>query len=118
MNGEGTILVVDDTHASLKLLTDILRAAGYQVRPADSGELALASAVESPPDLILLDITMPDMDGFEVCRRMKSDERLKDTPVIFISALNETMDKENAFGVGGVDYVTIDSCTNTATVRA
>lgn len=106
MNGEGTILVVDDTYASLKLLTDILRAAGYQVRPADSGELALASAVESPPDLILLDITMPAMDGFEVCRRMMSDERLKDTPVIFISALNETMDKVKAFGVGGVDYVT------------
>lgn len=106
MNDESTILVVDDTHASLKLLTDILGAAGYQVRPSDSGELALASATENPPDLILLDISMPGMDGFEVCRRLKSDTRLADIPVIFISALSETMDKVTAFAAGGVDYVT------------
>ena len=106
MNGASTILVVDDTHSSLKLLTDILRAAGYLVRPADSGELALASAAENPPDLILLDISMPEMDGFEVCRRLKSQERLRDIPVIFISALSETTDKVKAFAAGGVDFVT------------
>jgi signal transduction histidine kinase len=106
MEQKGTVLVVDDTHSALKLLTDILKAAGFQVRPADSGELALASAAESPPDLILLDINMPVLDGYEVCRRLKRDERLKEIPVIFISALSETIDKVKAFGVGGVDYVT------------
>lgn len=106
MEQNGTVLVVDDTHTALKLLADILKAAGFQVRPADSGELALASAAGSPPDLILLDINMPALDGYEVCRRLKRDERLKDIPVIFISALSETIDKVKAFGVGGVDYVT------------
>lgn len=105
MNTNSTILVVDDTHSSLKLLTDMLTAKGYQVRPADSGEIALASAAAKPPDLILLDINMPGMDGFEVCRRLKAQERFRDIPVLFISALSGTEDKLRAFQAGGVDYV-------------
>jgi putative two-component system response regulator len=101
-----TILVVDDTHPSLKLLTDMLTAHGYEARPADSGELALASAAAKPPALILLDINMPGMDGFEVCRRLKAQERFRDIPVLFISALDDTDDKVRAFRAGGVDYVT------------
>ncbi len=106
MTDRGSILVVDDTHASLKLLTDILVGAGFHVRPADSGELALASASAKPPALILLDVNMPGMDGFEVCRRLKEDERLSDIPVLFISALNDMNDKLSAFNAGGQDYIT------------
>ena len=102
----GDILVVDDTPANLQLLTGMLKERGYKVRPAPSGELALRGALVSPPDLILLDITMPRMDGFEVCARLKADERLRDIPVLFISALNEASDKVRAFHAGGVDYVT------------
>jgi two-component system sensor histidine kinase/response regulator len=100
------ILVVDDTPANLQLLTAMLKDRGYKVRPAPSGELALRAAQSSPPDLILLDITMPGMDGFEVCSRLKANEALRDIPVLFISALNETADKVRAFQAGGVDYVT------------
>lgn len=100
------ILVVDDTPANLSLLSDILRSAGYKVRPAPSGRLALQSAQTDPPDLILLDINMPEMNGFEVCRKIKADERLTPIPVLFISALAETEDKIRAFQAGGVDYIT------------
>ncbi|MFB3904837.1 MAG: ATP-binding protein [Acidobacteriota bacterium] len=100
------ILVVDDTPANLDLLAAMLRGKGYKVRPVPAGRLALRAAASSPPDLILLDINMPDMSGYEVCRRLKSDDRLKDIPVIFISALQEAMDKVSAFSSGGVDYVT------------
>lgn len=100
------VLVVDDTPANLSLLSDILRSAGYKVRPAPSGRLALQSARTDPPDLILLDINMPEMNGFEVCRNIKDDERLKSIPVLFISALAETEDKVRAFQAGGVDYIT------------
>ena len=100
------ILVVDDTSANLKTLTAILSERGYQVRPAINGEIALNTARKKLPDLILLDIRMPGMDGYEVCRRLKEDQLTRDIPVIFISALDETMDKVKAFELGGVDYIT------------
>lgn len=100
------VIVVDDTPANLQLLTGMLKERGYKVRPVPSGKLALQAAKNDPPDLILLDIMMPEMDGYEVCERLKADEKLREISVIFISALNETMDKVRAFGVGGVDYVT------------
>jgi two-component system sensor histidine kinase/response regulator len=84
----------------------MLKEQGYKVRPVPSGKLALQVAQIEPPDLILLDILMPEMNGYEVCERLKADKRLKEIPVIFISALGETMDKVKAFSVGGVDYVT------------
>lgn len=105
-NRQESIVVVDDTPENLRLLIEILSEQGYRVRPAPNGELGLGSIEKEPPDLILLDILMPDMDGFEVCRRLKADERLRDIPVIFISALNEVFDKVTAFDVGGVDYIT------------
>ena len=101
-----SILIVDDVPANLHVLTGILKQCGYKVRPAPSGSLALAAARHSPPDLILLDIHMPEMDGLEVCRRLKADETLREIPVIFISALAETRDKIHAFDTGGVDYIT------------
>jgi two-component system, sensor histidine kinase and response regulator len=100
------ILVVDDTPANLRVLTGMLKERGYKVRPAPGGRAALAAAKEQPPDLVLLDINMPDLNGYEVCAQMKRDERMQDIPVLFISALNETIDKVMAFGVGGVDYIT------------
>ena len=102
----GNILVVDDAPANLHLLSGMLKEKGYKARPVPSGRLALRAARSEPPDLILLDINMPEMDGYEVCRRLKQDHRLKEIPVIFISALSETLDKVKAFTVGGVDYVT------------
>jgi two-component system, sensor histidine kinase and response regulator len=101
-----SIMVVDDTSANLKLLQEMLRAKGYLVLTFLRGAMALKAAAKSPPDLILLDINMPEMSGFEVCERLKADEVLKDIPVIFISALTETADKVKAFAVGGVDYIT------------
>ncbi|MEJ2200385.1 MAG: response regulator [Desulfuromonadaceae bacterium] len=100
------ILVVDDNINNLKLLEGILRAAGYLVRLATDGELALRSAMVQPPALILLDIRMPGMDGFEVCRRLKADERTQDIPVIFISILEDEHDKVDGFKAGAVDYLT------------
>ena len=102
----GNILVVDDVPANLTLLTGMLKEKGHRVRPVPSGKLALKAVEHELPDLILLDITMPEMDGFEVCRRLKQDTRFHDIPIIFISALTETLDKVKAFGSGGVDYVT------------
>lgn len=101
-----SILVVDDTRANLRLLVKILSEAGYQVRPATHGARALAAVQAEPPDLILLDIMMPDMDGYEVCARLKADERTRSIPVIFLSALDEVFDKVKAFSMGGVDYIT------------
>ncbi len=100
------IMVVDDNPANLHLLSTMLRSKGYKIRPVPAGGLALRAAASCPPDLILLDISMPDMDGYEVCERLKADDRLKDIPVIFISALQETFDRVKAFSRGGVDYVT------------
>jgi len=101
-----TILIVDDTQANLLLLERMLAERGYQTKPISSGKLALQAARAERPDLILLDIAMPEMNGYEVCEQLKADAALKDIPVIFISALNETIDKVKAFGAGGVDYVT------------
>lgn len=100
------ILMVDDTQANLQLLCGMLKERGYKVRPVPSGKLALQAAKSAPPDLVLLDINMPELDGYEVCAQLKRDDRTRDVPVIFISALNETMDKVLAFGMGGVDYIT------------
>ncbi len=104
--GRGNILIVDDTPANLTLLSRMLGDRGYRVRPVPSGSLALKAAASDPPDLLLLDISMPEMDGFELCRRLKEDPRLRDVPVIFISALTETEGKIKAFQRGGVDYIT------------
>ncbi len=100
------ILVVDDTPDSLRLLVSILGERGYKVRAAPSGKLAIAAAQTLPPDLILLDINMPDLDGYEVCRRLKQDQRTQAVPVIFLSAWSDVFDKVKAFAVGGVDYIT------------
>ena len=102
----GNIMAVDDNPANLKLLEVILRRQGYQVRSFSQGLLALAAAVENPPELFLLDIKMPEMTGYEVCERLKSNQDLALIPVIFLSALGETTDKVKAFQAGGVDYVT------------
>ena len=102
----GNILVVDDTPANLRLLAGILNSQGYKVRPVPSGELALSAATGMPPDLILLDIMMPEMNGYQVCEKIKADERTRNIPVIFISAINDVLDKVKAFAVGGVDYIT------------
>ncbi|MGK7924109.1 MAG: PAS domain S-box protein [Spirulina sp.] len=99
------ILVVDDTPANLRLLTELLSQQGYDVRPALNGTLALAAAQMMPPDLILLDIMMPDLDGYEVCTQLKADDRTRHIPVIFISALDNPKDKVKAFRVGGIDYI-------------
>jgi signal transduction histidine kinase len=96
---------VDDTPENLTVLSGLLRAT-YRVRIADSGARALAVAAAAPPDLVLLDIVMPDLDGYEVCRRLQADPGLRDVPVIFVSGLSETLDKVRAFEVGGVDFVT------------
>ncbi len=100
------ILVVDDISANLKLLTDILTGQGYRVRPATTGRLALRSVAFRLPDLILLDVKMPDMDGYEVCLALKAEEKSSDIPVIFISALDATKDKVRGFAVGCVDFIT------------
>jgi DNA-binding response OmpR family regulator len=103
---QANILIVDDTPANLNVLSTILTQQGYKVRPANSGEVALVVAQRAAPDLILLDIQMPGMNGFEVCRRLKEIDQTRDIPVIFISALDEVLDKVEAFEVGGVDYIT------------
>jgi len=100
------ILVVDDNPENLRLLMEVLEGQKYQTKLARSGELALASAVEEVPDLVLLDINMPEMDGFEVCDRLKAEEATRNVPIIFISALNQTDDKVAALNRGGVDYIT------------
>ena len=101
-----SILVVDDTSANLRVLAGMLKDRGYKVRPVPSGKLALLAARRDPPDLILLDINMPEMNGYEVCEQLKADDKLQGIPVIFISALTEQLDKVKAFDIGGVDYIT------------
>ncbi len=100
------ILVVDDTPANLQVLAGMLKDRGYKVRPVPGGKLALLAARRDPPDLILLDINMPEMNGYEVCEHLKADAALQGIPVIFISALTEPLDKVKAFATGGVDYLT------------
>ena len=109
MSEEGnkaTIMVVDDTPANLKLLDSLLRPRGYRVLAFPRGDLALEAAAKHLPDLILLDVSMPVMDGFEVCRRLKADEALQGIPVVFISAWQDSADKTKAMSAGAVDYIT------------
>jgi len=98
-------MVVDDHPANLRLLEEMLRQQGCEVRSFPRGRLALAAAARNPPDLILLDINMPEMNGYEVCECLKSSEKLSSIPVIFLSALKEIGDKVKAFQSGGVDYI-------------
>lgn len=101
----GAILVVDDVPANLGVLLDFLGDAGFEVLVAESGAGALDQIQYSKPDIVLLDVLMPGLDGFEVCRRLKADPELRDIPVIFMTALSETVDKVNGFEAGAVDYV-------------
>jgi hemerythrin len=99
------IVIIDDTRANLRLLSSILTRQGYQVRPIVDGAAAIAAVQANPPDLILLDIVMPTMDGYAVCQALKADPRTSAIPIIFISALDQCDDKVNAFLAGGVDYI-------------
>ena len=103
---QADILAIDDTPENLALLSQMLMEQGYKVRSVTKGSTALRGAKAVPPDLILLDVKMPEMDGYEVCQQLKADDRTCDIPVIFISASGDTFDKVKAFQVGGVDYIT------------
>lgn len=103
---KGDILLVDDVPENLQLLFTMLTEQGYEVRRVLNGKQALNAAITDPPDLILLDIKMPDLDGYQVCEQLKSEPKTKHIPVIFLSALNEIFDKVKAFDVGGADYIT------------
>ena len=104
--GDYTIMIIDDSLESLKLLTSILSDQGFGVRQARAGHLALKAIEKKRPDLIILDIRMPDMDGLEVCRKLKDTPETKGIPIIFISALAGSIEKNQAFKAGGVDYIT------------
>jgi two-component system sensor histidine kinase/response regulator len=101
-----TLLIVDDSPENLKLLCDFLRGSGFGVSMAENGETALEQVNKDRPDLILLDVVMPGMDGFETCRRLKENEETKDIPVIFMTALANTSDKVKGFELGAVDHIT------------
>jgi PAS domain S-box-containing protein len=100
------ILIVDDNASNLKLLMELLSEKGYTVYPAINGELAMEFIKSRLPDLILLDIKMPGLDGYEVCRRLKADDSTRQIPIIFLSALEDERDKVKGFQAGGVDYIT------------
>lgn len=100
------VMIVDDLIENLNLLSELLLSEFYKVRPSNSGELALLSIAKKQPDIILLDIKMPVLDGFEVCRRLKKDEVTKNIPIIFISALDDAEEKLKGFELGAVDYIT------------
>jgi two-component system, sensor histidine kinase and response regulator len=102
----GDILLVDDTPDNLRVLSAMLTNQGFEVRKALNGQRAIASVKAHPPNLILLDIKMPEMDGYSVCQQLKADPQTCEVPIIFISALDDALDKVRAFAVGGVDYVT------------
>lgn len=103
---KANILIVDDVPNNLRLLSNMLTGQGYEVRSAISGLMALKSVQAALPDVILMDINMPDMTGYEVCECLKADEQTAEIPIIFLSALSETLDKVKAFSVGAVDYIT------------
>ena len=103
---KGDVLIIDDTPENLTLLAEMLKQEGYKVRSATKGSTALRGAQAVPPDVILLDVNMPEMNGYEVCQQLKHSDRTRDIPVIFISALGDVIDKVKAFQVGGVDYIT------------
>ncbi|WP_341736130.1 response regulator [Microcoleus sp. CAWBG640] len=102
---KGNILIVDDLPENLHFLTEILTKHGYKVRCVTNGAMALRTVRNHPPDAMLLDIKMPDMDGYQVCEALKSDEKTSEIPIIFLSALDQVFDKVKAFKVGGVDYI-------------
>ncbi len=106
INKNTNILIVDDIPENLDVLSGMLEKNGFKIRPVTNGKAALKAMRIYPPDIILLDVNMPDMNGYDVCEQLKADDKLKDIPVIFISALSETIDKVRAFAVGGVDYIT------------
>jgi PAS domain S-box-containing protein len=103
---KGNILIVDDVPENLRLLSTMLTEQGYKVRPVINGKLALNAAQLLPPELILLDIMMPELNGYEVCQQLKASVATREIPVIFLSALDNVLDKVKAFSVGGVDYIT------------
>lgn len=103
---KGDVLIVDDALPNLQILSTVLTEYGYEARGASNGPTALMLIRAKPPDLILLDVRMPGMDGYQVCRQLKADEKTRDIPVIFISAMDELTDKVQGFAVGGVDYIT------------
>ena len=105
-SSKAKILIVDDTLINLRLLSSMLGTSGYVVYEASDGRTALEAVRTHQPDLILLDIRLPGMDGYEVCRQIKVDEATRNIPVIFVSALDEQTDKVQGFAVGGVDYIT------------
>ncbi|MBD1871355.1 response regulator [Leptolyngbya sp. FACHB-671] len=105
-SSKGDLLIVDDTLDNLRFLSTLLLEQGYEVRSVTNGSTALMGASAQPPDLVLLDIYMPGMDGYEVCQHLKNNPSTQEIPIIFISALNETLDKVRAFSLGAVDYVT------------
>jgi len=101
-----SILIIDDQPANLKVLLSLLKENGFEVRIAENGERALKVLAHHHPDIVLLDVMMPGMDGFTTCRRMKDDEKTRDIPVIFMTALDSLEDKVAGFEAGGVDYIT------------
>ena len=103
---QGNVLIVDDTVENLRLLSKLLMKQRYKVRTANNGQIALKTALNNPPDVILLDIKMPGMDGYQVCQALKEAEETAEVPIIFISALDEVIDKVKAFQLGAVDYIT------------
>lgn len=106
MSDSPTIMVVEDDRDSLRLLSSLLKQSGYRVRTIPDGSLVMPSVHLAPPDLILLDIIMPDPDGYAVCRQLKAEAGTREIPIIFLSAKHEVMDKVRAFSMGGVDYIT------------
>ncbi|MBD2691893.1 response regulator [Anabaena catenula] len=105
-NTQTNILIVDDFLENIRLLSSILEQNGYQTRKAISGSMALTAVEASPPSLILLDIRMPEMNGYEVCEYLKSNPKTAHIPIIFLSASEDVIDKGKAFEVGGADYIT------------
>lgn len=105
MLSAANILVVDDTSENLRLLASILEPLGYEVRPVTSGRQALAAAQHAAPDLVLLDVNMPEMSGYEVCEAFKARPELREIPIVFLTALSDIADKVKAFSVGGVDFI-------------
>ncbi|MDZ7958628.1 MAG: response regulator [Aulosira sp. DedQUE10] len=106
LNHKGVVLIVDDNPTNLEMLFDFLADAGFTVLVAEDGESAIARAEYAPPDMMLLDVLMPEIDGFETCRRLKANPRTKDIPIIFMTALTETVDKVKGLSLGAVDYIT------------
>jgi len=106
MNKKYTVLIIDDKSENLHYLNNILKEENFLIRATTDATFAINSSKLNPPDLILLDIKMPNLDGFEVCKILKEDETLKDIPIIFISALDDIQSKVKAFEQGGVDYIT------------